>query len=120
MDMKHASNAFAALSQSTRLAVIRLLIQRGGEGLLAGEISDQLQVRQNTMSANLAVLLNAGLVRNEREGRAVRYFADLVGIQELLAFLMEDCCGGHPEICRQAIEQIVVPDRGREYAGSKV
>ena len=120
MDMKEASDAFAALSQTTRLAVLRLLIQRGGEGLLAGEISEQLEVRQNTMSANLAVLLNAGLVRNEREGRAIRYFADLVGIQELLAFLMEDCCGGNPEICQRAIEQIVVASKGHDYVGSKV
>ena len=72
----------------------------------AGDIGQALGVRQNTMSANLAVLLNAGMVRNEREGRSIRYFADYDGIQELLGFLMADCCGGKPELCRQVIEQV--------------
>jgi DNA-binding transcriptional ArsR family regulator len=72
MDKTDALTAFAALSQETRLDVLRLLVKRGAEGALSGEIGAALGVRQNTMSANLAVLLNAGLVRNEREGRAVR------------------------------------------------
>ena len=68
--------------------------------------SNQLDVRQNTMSANLAVLLNAGLVRNKRQGRTIRYFADFDAIRGLLAFLMEDCCGGNPEICQPIIDEI--------------
>jgi len=72
----------------------------------AGDIGEVLGVRQNTMSANLAVLLQAGLVRNEREGRTIRYFADLDGTKELLTFLVADCCGGHPELCAQVMEAI--------------
>ena len=64
MDIKQALAAFAALSQQTRLDVFRRLIKAGEEGISAGELGEQLDVRQNTMSANLAVLLNAGLVRN--------------------------------------------------------
>lgn len=106
MDITDTTSAFAALSQHTRLEVFRLLIKAGTNGALSGEIGEALNVRQNTMSANLSVLLNAGLVRNERQGRTIRYFADFNAIQGLLAFLMEDCCGGNPAICQPIIEEI--------------
>lgn len=106
MEMTDALAAFNALSQPTRLEAFRLLIHAGSEGMLAGEIADALNVRQNTMSANLSVLLSAGLIRNERQGRAIRYFAAMDGLQGLLSFLMEDCCGGQPELCRPVIDQI--------------
>ena len=106
MDMNDALSAFAALSQPTRLEVFRLLVRRGADGMLAGEIGQALDVRQNTMSANLAILLAAGLIRNEREGRAIRYFADMEGMRGLLAYLMEDCCGGRPELCQPIIDRI--------------
>ena len=99
--------AFAALGQSTRLDVFRLLVKAGGEGMLAGEISDALDVRQNTMSANLSILAQSGLIRSERQGRSIRYYADMDGMSELLAFLMEDCCGGQPELCQPVIDEIV-------------
>lgn len=106
MDKSDALNAFAALSQSTRLDVFRLLVKAGDEGMLAGQISDALEVRQNTMSANLSILAQSGLIRNEREGRSIRYFADMDGMRGLLAFLMEDCCGGRPELCQPVIDEI--------------
>ena len=106
MDKSSALTAFAALGQETRLDVLRLLIRAGSNGLSAGEIGDKLDVRQNTMSANLSVLLHAGLVRNVREGRSIRYFADMDGVQGLLAFLMEDCCGGRPELWQPVIDSI--------------
>ncbi len=99
-------SAFSALSQPTRLEVFRLLVKAGSEGLLSGELGDQLNVRQNTMSANLTVLLNSGLVRNERSGRTIRYFADFDAMRSLLSFLMEDCCGGRPEICQPILDEI--------------
>ena len=74
--------------------------------MIAGEIGEQLGVRQNTMSANLSVLLQAGLVRNQREGRAIRYFADMQALGGLLGFLMEDCCGGKPERCQPIINEL--------------
>ncbi|GAA0786095.1 ArsR family transcriptional regulator [Roseibium denhamense] len=106
MDINAALGAFAALSQKTRLEVFRLLIKSGANGMTAGEIGEDLGVKQNTMSANLSVLLQAGLVRNTREGRTIRYYADLSGTQELLTFLVADCCGGHPELCAQVIDGI--------------
>lgn len=106
MDKENALDAFAALGQPTRLDVFRLLIKAGADGMSAGEISESLGVRQNTMSANLSVLTRAGLIRNRREGRSIRYFADMEGLRGLLAFLMEDCCGGHPDLCRPVIDEL--------------
>lgn len=106
MDNLEALSAFSALSQPTRLEVFRVLIKAGAQGRLAGELGAQLDVRQNTMSANLTVLLNAGLVRNERHGRTIRYFADFDAVRGLLAFLMEDCCGGRAELCKPIIDEI--------------
>nr|WP_293962241.1 metalloregulator ArsR/SmtB family transcription factor [Sneathiella sp.] len=98
--------ALAALSQKTRLDVFRLLVKAGPEGMLSGDIGDALGVRQNTMSTNLSVLVNAGLITNERQGRTVRYFADFDAMRGLLSFLMADCCNGRPEICDRVFEEI--------------
>lgn len=109
MDKSSALDAFAALGQPTRLDAFRLLIKAGEAGLAAGEVSDALGVRQNTMSANLSVLMRAGLIRSRREGRSIRYFADMDGLRGLLAFLMEDCCGGCPDLCRPVIDALACP-----------
>ncbi len=106
MDSFRAITTFSALSQQTRLEVFRLLIKAGANGLLAGELGERLDVKQNTMSANLTVLLNAGLVRNEREGRTIRYYADFDAVRGLLAFLMEECCGGRAALCQPIIDEI--------------
>ena len=87
MDSQNALDAFAALSQSTRLDVFRLLIKAGETGMSAGEVGDTLGVRQNTMSANLSILARSGLIRSERQGRSIRYFADMDGVRGLLAKL---------------------------------
>lgn len=106
MDISNALAAFAALSQPTRLDVLRLLISAGGTGMLAGELSEKLEVRQNTLSANLTVLLNADLVRNERQGRTIRYFANMDTVSGLIGFLMQDCCGGRPELCQPVLDEL--------------
>ena len=109
MDINDATLAFSALSQPTRLDVFRLLIKAGANGLLSGEMGHLLDVKQNTMSTNLNILLRAGLIRNEREGRSVRYFADMDGIGGLVSFLLEDCCGGNAEQCAPIIEATCSP-----------
>lgn len=106
MEEIRALAAFAALSQATRLEVFRLLIRVGPTGMAAGEIGEALGVRQNTLSANLSVLLNAGLVRNERQGRSIRYYADMDGLRGLLGFLLSNCCGGRAEMCQPLIDEI--------------
>lgn len=107
MDKNAALDAFAALAQPTRLDVFRLLVRAGPGGMPAGAIAEALDVRQNTMSANLSVLLQAGLVRNRREGRTIRYFADMEGMRGLVAFLLQDCCGGNPDLCRPVLDDLV-------------
>ena len=106
MEKTQALAALAALSQPTRLDAFRLLVKAGRDGMRAGEIVAALGVRPNTLSANLATLLHAGLIRNVREGRAIRYYADMDGVRALLGFLLEDCCGGRPELCRTVIDDI--------------
>ena len=106
MDKKSALLALAALGQDTRLEVFRLLIRAGNEGIPAGEVAQRLGTVQNTMSAHLKVLDHAGLVRAERDGRIVRYVADVTGFRDLLAYLMEDCCNGSPELCRPVIDAV--------------
>jgi len=106
MDKSNVLTALAALGHETRLDVFRLLVIAGNEGMLAGEISDRLNVRQNTLSSNLSILQQAGLLKNERQGRAIRYFADMQGMSGMLAYLMEDCCGGNPKTCQPVIDEI--------------
>jgi len=113
MDKTATLAALSALAQPTRLDVFRLLVKAGDQGMSSGEIGEALDVRQNTMSANLSVLLQAGLVRNLREGRSIRYFAEMEGMRTLLAFLMEDCCGGRTEICQPIIAEIACAPLGR-------
>lgn len=99
METEAAVHRLSALSQENRLAVFRLLVKAGAEGVAAGEIARTLGVPPNTLSAQLAILSNAGLVRSRREGRSIIYFADYGGMSELLVFLMEDCCQGRSEVC---------------------
>ncbi len=106
MDTNRALAAFDALSQETRLDVLRLLIQAGPGGVAAGEIAGRLDVRQNTMSMNLKILAQAGLVTAERDGRSIRYAADHKAIQGLVLFLMKDCCGGRTELCQPVFDQL--------------
>ena len=106
METEDALKMFAALSQETRLAVVRDLIKAGDEGLGAGEIGDRMGVRQNTMSANLAVLRHAGLITPARQGRRITYRVNFDAIQTLITFLMEDCCGGDARICQPILDQV--------------
>ena len=99
MDKSRSLNALSALSQETRLDVFRLLTRAEPAGMVAGDIADAMGARQNTISNNLAILAHAGLIRSVREGRNIRYFADLEGMRGLLSYLMEDCCEGKPEAC---------------------
>lgn len=106
MDKTDALAALSALGQDTRLEVFRLLVRAGSEGVAAGGIAERLDAVQNTVSTHLKVLANAGLVRAQRDGRSVRYAADMTGFRDLLAYLMEDCCNGAPELCQPVIEAV--------------
>jgi len=105
MDTNDAIDVFAALSQPTRLDTFRLLMEREPEGLPAGEIARRLKVPQNTMSSHLAILARAGLIESERHSRSIIYRAVLDRVRELTSFLVQDCCGGRPELCEPLVAE---------------
>jgi ArsR family transcriptional regulator, arsenate/arsenite/antimonite-responsive transcriptional repressor len=99
MEPNTAIRRLSALAQDSRLAVFRLLIQAGPAGVAAGEIARALEITPNTLSAQLTILANAGLVTSRRDGRSIIYAAGYDSMSELLVYLMEDCCQGRPEVC---------------------
>ena len=90
---------FAALAHDVRLTVFRLLLAKSPEGLPAGQIALRLQIPASTLSAHLAQLARAGLLRSWREQRRILYAVDMEGTRRLVGFLVDDCCGGQPELC---------------------
>jgi len=104
MNEDRATAAFAALSHPARLTVFRLLLREGRAGLAAGAIGTALDLPASTLSGHLAQLARADLIRFERRGTSLIYRADLDGTRALLSFLLEDCCGGRPEICQPVTE----------------
>lgn len=94
-----AVDALGALAHETRLAVFRMLVTAGPAGMIAGAIAERQGVPPSTMSHHLGMLERAGLVTSERESRLIHYRADYPGMQRLLAFLVQDCCRGAPEMC---------------------
>ena len=106
MESESVILALAALAQSTRMDVFRLLVKHEPEGLAAGDIAKALAVPQNTMSSHLAVLSRAGLVSAQRFSRSIVYRADLARFQEVMLFMLRDCCGGRPEICAPLVKSL--------------
>lgn len=99
MEIDNAVGALGALAHQGRLEIFRLLVQAGPDGMAAGDIARASGMLPNTLSTNLNILSGAGLVASRRAGRSVIYTAGYDRMRELLAFLMEDCCAGRPEIC---------------------
>jgi DNA-binding transcriptional ArsR family regulator len=89
-----AVDALSALAQEHRLALFRLLVQAGEDGMAAGAIADALGVPNSSLSFHLAHLNRAGLIRQERRGRSLVYRADYGAMNRLIAYLTENCCGG--------------------------
>ena len=106
MDIADALASLSALAHEGRLSVFRLLVKTGPDGMAAGNIAKKLQTAPNTLSAQLLVLSNAGLIQARREGRSIIYAADFEQMSELLQFLTKDCCAGRPEICTPLAETV--------------
>lgn len=109
METDEAAAAFAALSQGTRLDLMRLLIAQGASGLPAGEIATRLGVPASTLSFHLAALERAGLTQSTRQGRQIVHAVRMAGVRRLLSFLTEACCGGRPELCGD-LARLLPPD----------
>ena len=117
MDDTTIIEALSALAQPSRLAAFRLVVEHEPHGLPAGEIARRLDVPQNTMSSHLAQLTRAGLLSAERQGRAIIYRADINRMRDVMSYLVNDCCGGRPELCAPLIEDITpccVPEEVRQ------
>jgi ArsR family transcriptional regulator len=99
MESNTAIKRLSALAQESRLAVFKLLVKAGPDGVAAGEIAQSLGLPANTLSAQLAILANADLVTGRRAGRSIIYSANFAVMSDLLVYLSEDCCQGRPEIC---------------------
>jgi DNA-binding transcriptional ArsR family regulator len=113
METKQAIQALSALAQESRLAIFRLLIQAGPEGMSAGAIGEKLDLPPATLSFHLAGLTRAGLAQSRQEGRFVIYSTDFQNINALVGFLTENCCGGRS--CKPG-EQNETPTRSRRRA----
>jgi arsenate reductase len=110
MDEAQALNAFSALSQETRLRIVRLLVIAGPEGMAAGAIGKELRVASSRLSFHLSHLEHAGLIQSQREGRSIRYTASYAALSSLIAFLMRDCCQGRPEVCAATMSALSACD----------
>ena len=99
MKQINAIKSLSALAHDGRLTLIRLLIQAGPDGVGAGDLAKSADVGPTTASAQLLVLMNAGLVSSQRNGRFITYFSNFTHLRELMQFLLHDCCAGREEIC---------------------
>ncbi len=95
METKETIAALAALAQESRLAVFRLLIQIGPEGMAASKIAEEISVSPSALSFHLKELTHAKLVMARHEGRFVIYSANFNTMNGLIGFLTENCCGGN-------------------------
>ena len=108
METPDAAVALSALGNERRLTIFRMLLDAGPEGVAAGEIARRLDMLQNTLSSSLAVLSHAGVVTSRRQGRSIIYSAAWTGIDDLLGFLVRDCCGGDVSFAPAPRERIKV------------
>ena len=111
MDMKtqDAVAALGALAHEHRLAVFRLLIERGPEGLPAGRIAASLELLPSSLTFHLQSLLRAGLISRRRESRQLIYSADFEAMNALVGYLTENCCAGSGEACASACKPSAPP-----------
>ena len=119
MEANSAVAAFAALAHETRLAVLRLLVREGPNGLPAGAIAEALDVVASTLSFHLKELERAGLLTSWRRQRQIFYAADFEGLRRLLTFLTEDCCQGRAEICGGLVQAIAGCHPNQQGAGQQ-
>ena len=111
MNKSSAITVFESLSSSVRLDIYRLLVKNGPQGMVAGEIATTLSIPPTNLSFHLKALTQARLLSVTQEGRFQRYRANLALMQDLIAYLTEECCSGHPEQCAEICQPIACPER---------
>ncbi len=112
METKQALSALTALAHDSRLAVFRALVQAGTEGMAATKISEHLDLPPSSLSFHLKEMTHAGLVTPRQDGRFIIYVANYLTMNELIAFLTENCCGGNqcsPALCESTCTPTCTP-----------
>ncbi|EQD77992.1 Arsenic operon regulator, partial [mine drainage metagenome] len=99
MEKFSATQIFESLSSGIRLDIYRMLVKRGLEGMVSGEIASALDLPPNNTSFHLKAMMHAGLLSVEQESRFQRYRANIPLMLDLIAYLTEECCAGHLEHC---------------------
>jgi len=107
MHTKDVLAALAAISQESRLAIFRLLVQAGPEGMAASRIAEQLAIAPSSLSFHLKELTHARLIASRSAGRFIIYSADVAVMNGLIGYLTDNCCGGVP--CGQAASNTAGP-----------
>jgi DNA-binding transcriptional ArsR family regulator len=116
MDTKSAIRALGALAQDTRLAIFRMLVERGPDGLAAGAIAEALSLPASSLSFHLAQLSHSGLVIQRRESRSLIYSVDFDAMGELMGYLTENCCAGNLAACLPSARSSTKPSKTRRSA----
>ncbi|MEM7250105.1 MAG: metalloregulator ArsR/SmtB family transcription factor [Pseudomonadota bacterium] len=98
MEEKDAIDVLSALSQETRLRIVRFLVSRGDEGASAGDVGKEVDASSSRASFHLSALENAGVITSERQSRHIIYRASFTRLGGLISFMLNDCCGNHPDI----------------------
>lgn len=106
MESNVAIDRLTALAHSGRLDAFKLLVRAGSEGLSAGDLSQRLGVQPNTLSAQLNILAASDLITRQRQGRSIIYAAQLSALNEVVLYLIEDCCEGRDEVCAPILAAI--------------
>lgn len=110
MEKETATSIFESLSSGVRLDAYRLLVKKGPEGMVAGEIAAELDTPPANLSFHLKALTQAGMLTVTQEGRFQRYRANMSLMLDLIAYLTEECCAGHPEQCAELRATSCCPD----------
>jgi len=113
MNNRTATTVLESLASGVRLDVYRLLVRHGDTGLVAGEIATTLDLPPTNLSFHLKALTQAGMLTVAQEGRFQRYRANLTLMRELIDYLTEECCGGHPELCAELPTSSLASVRGK-------
>lgn len=114
MEHLDAAERLAALGHESRLAIFRMLVEAGPEGMYASAIGEQLGIAPPTLSFHLAHLSRVGLIRGERQSRFIHYSADFAAMDELIAFLTHNCCQGDACLPKTAAVDTAAKRRARK------
>lgn len=114
METLNAAELLAALGHESRLAIFRLLVEAGADGMNASAIGEQLGIQPATLSFHLSHLSRVGLIRGERESRFIHYSVNFETMDELIAFMTHNCCQGEACLPKTSVANTTAKRRSRK------